>query len=116
MQNQVRLAETVHKDGRNCCVEASFSTSANKLGIGMCIRNEEGCFLRAKTMWFSPVCSIDVGEASGLYYAIRSVHELRLQNVDFEVDSKRVADYFNRSNGDITEFGIIMDSNIALSI
>jgi hypothetical protein len=31
--------------------------------------------------------------------------------IDFEVDSKRVADYFNQGNGDITEFGIIMDSN-----
>jgi len=54
----------------------------------------------------------DVGETLGLYYAIRWVHELQLQNIDFEVDSKRVADYFNRSNRDITKFGIIMDSNI----
>ena len=84
----------------------------NKLGIGMCIRNEEGRFIRAKTMWFSPVCSVDVGEALGLFYAIQWVRELRLQNVDFEVDSKRVAYYFNRSNRDITVFGNIMDSNI----
>jgi len=36
--------------------------------------------------------SDSVGEVLGLYYAIRWVHELWLQNVDFEVDSKRVAD------------------------
>ena len=47
----------------------------------------------------------------GLHHAIHWVHELQLQNVDFEVDSKRVADYFNRGNGDITEFGILMDRN-----
>jgi ribonuclease HI len=85
---------------------------AKRLGIGMCVRNEGGRFVLEKTMCFSPVCSVDVGEALGLYYAIRWVHELQLQNVDFEVDSKRVADYFNRSKGDITEFGIMMDSNI----
>ena len=53
----------------------------------------------------------NVGEALGLHHAISWVHELQLQNVEFEVDSNRVADYFNRGNGDITEFGVIMDSN-----
>jgi hypothetical protein len=61
-----------------CNVDASFSMTENKLGIGMCIRNEEGRFIRAKTMWFSPICSVDVGEALGLFYSIRWVHELML--------------------------------------
>jgi len=101
------------RSGRlKCNVDVSFSMTENKLGIGMCLRNEEGRFIRGKTMWFSPVYSVDVGEALGLFYAIRWAHELRLQNVNFEVDSKRVADYFNRSNRDITEFGNIMDCNI----
>jgi len=95
-----------------CNVDASFSTSMNRCGIGICIRDEEGKFVRAKTLWFSPMCLVDVGEALGLYHAMRWVNELQLPNVDFEVDSKRVADYFNRGTGDITEFGAIMDSNI----
>lgn len=33
-------------------------------------------------------------------------------NVDFEVDLKIVADYFNRGGGDVTEFDLIMDSSI----
>ncbi|KEH18827.1 hypothetical protein MTR_8g028785 [Medicago truncatula] len=70
-----------------CNVDASFSSSTNKVGV------------------------VDIGEALVLHHAIRWVHELQLQNVDFEVDSKRVADYFNQGNGDVTEFGIIMDSN-----
>jgi len=94
-----------------CNEDASFSSSTDKVGVGMCIRDEEGCFIRAKTMWHTPLCSVDIGEALGLHHAIRWVHELQLQNVDFEVDSKRVADYFNRGNGDITEFGVIMGSN-----
>jgi len=78
-----------------CNVDASFSTSMNRCGIGICIRDEEGQFVRAKTLWFSPMCLVDVGEALGLYHAMRWVNELRLPNVDFEVDLKRVADYFN---------------------
>jgi len=64
-------------------------------------------------MWFSPACSIHIGEALGLYHAIRWIHELQFTNVDFEVDSKRVADYFNiNGRGDVTEFGSIMESSI----
>ena len=37
-----------------CNVDASFSSSTNKVGVGMCIRDEEGCFVRAKTMWHTP--------------------------------------------------------------
>jgi hypothetical protein len=65
-----------------------------------------------EALWFTPLCSVDVGEALGLYHAIRWIHELQLENVDFEVDSKRVADYFNKGRGDVTEFGSIMDSSI----
>jgi hypothetical protein len=37
----------------------------------------------------------DIGEALGLSHAIQWVHELQLPNVDFELDAKRVVDYFN---------------------
>jgi len=82
------------------------------MDVGVCIRDEDGCFVRAKTMWLTPLCSVDIGEVLGLHHAIRWVHELQLKNVDFEVDSKLAADYFNRGNGDITEFGVIMDCNM----
>jgi len=31
------------------------------VGAGMCIRDEEGHFVRAKTMWHTPSCSVDIG-------------------------------------------------------
>jgi len=65
-------------------------------------------------MWFQPVCSVDVGEALGLHHAIRWIYDLQLPNVDFEVDSKRVAYYFNRGRGDVTEFSSIKESSIQL--
>lgn len=99
-----------------CDVDASFFTSTNRLGIALCIPDEEGHFVRTKTMWLTRVCLLDVGEALGLYYPIWWIHYLRLQNVDFEVDSKRVADYFNRSKGDIkcVIYNIVCGVNFAL--
>jgi len=91
-----------------CNIDASFSASTNKVGLGMCICDEEECFVLAKTMWFSLVCSVDIGEALGLYHAVWWVHDLQLPFVDFEVDSERVADYFKHGNADITEFCVIM--------
>ena len=78
-----------------CNVDRSFSNSSNKVGLGMCIRDSEGNRVHSETMWFTPMCSVDIGEALGLYHAIQWIHEVQLTNVDFEVDSKRVVDYFN---------------------
>jgi ribonuclease HI len=101
------------RSGRyKCNVDASFPNTMNKVGFGMCIRDSDGNHVRSKTMWFTPICSIDIGEALALHHAIRWIHELQLSNVDFEVDSKRVADYFNNGREDVTEFGSIMDSSV----
>jgi len=37
------------------------------------------------------------------------VHELQLTNVDFELDVKKVVDYFNKGSNDIYEFGAIVE-------
>jgi len=50
--------------------------------------------------------------ALGLYHAIRSVHDLQLSNVDFEVDSKRIDDSFNVGSGYLTKFEAIMARSI----
>jgi hypothetical protein len=86
--------------------------SRNILGIGMCIRDDESLFVLPKAMWFLLVCSVDVGEALELYHVIRWINDLQLTNVDFEVDSKRVDDYFRSGIGDLTEFEAIMSSRI----
>jgi len=69
-----------------CNVDVSFSTSLNRVGISMCIRDVEGCYVLSKTLWLSLLCSVEVGEALGLYHAMKWNHELQLANVDFEVD------------------------------
>jgi len=37
----------------------------------MCICESEGNHVRSKTLWFSPLCPVDFGEALGHYHAIR---------------------------------------------
>jgi hypothetical protein len=55
-----------------------------------------------------PFVQFDVGEALDLYYAITRVNHLRLQNVDFRLDSKKVVDNFHRVRHDIIEFESIL--------
>ncbi|XP_039691241.1 uncharacterized protein [Medicago truncatula] len=98
-----------HQGRLKCNVDASFSEALNCVGFGLCIRDEYRNFIKAKTLWSIPVCSSDVGEALGLYHAIQWVRELQLSNVDFELDAKKVVDYFNKGGNDISEFGAIMD-------
>jgi len=52
-----------------CNIGASFSQAWNHTGIGMCVRDDDGVFVIATTMSFSPFCPVFVGEALGLFYA-----------------------------------------------
>jgi hypothetical protein len=45
----------------------------------------------------------------GLSHAMYWVQSLQLRNVDFELDAKKVADYYNHGSSDISEFGAIID-------
>jgi len=72
MPSAVQTANSSHEGNRlqkpscgrvKCNVDASFSTSMNWRGIEICIRGKDGQFIRAKMMWLSPMCSVDVGES-----------------------------------------------------
>jgi len=53
----------------------------------MCLRDDEGAFVLANTMWLSLVCTVDLGEAFGLYHVINWVCDMQFDNVDFVLDS-----------------------------
>jgi ribonuclease HI len=74
----------------------------------MCIRDDEGGFVLAKTMWSSPICNVEVGEALGLLHTINWVHDLQLEGVDFVLDSKKVVDHFHKGHNDATEFDDVL--------
>jgi len=53
----------------------------------MCIRNDAGEFVRAKTDWVAPLCDVDLRETVGLHTALQWVSDLQFDNVDFALDS-----------------------------
>jgi hypothetical protein len=97
-----------------CNIDATFSSSHNRTGIGICIRDEEGIFVLAKTVRFARVYDVEVGEALGLFHAIQWTSDTRMENIDFEVDSKVTKDAFSHRREDISEFGNIVSASRSL--
>ena len=93
-----------------CNIDASFSTSLNMVGLGMCLRDDDGVFVLAKMEWFAPLCDIDVGEAIGLHTALDWISNQQFDNVYFALDCKRVVDCVNSSIDDSSEFGCIISA------
>jgi len=88
-----------------CNVDASFSSIRKRTGIGICLRDDEGAFVLAKTMSLSPMSSVHVGEALGLLYAMQDMH---FDNVDFVLNSKITTDAFHTRRIYVTEFGHVI--------
>ncbi|CAJ2643989.1 unnamed protein product [Trifolium pratense] len=91
-----------------CNIDASFSSGLNRVGIGTCIRDDQGRFVVAKTEWFSPVCDVEMGEAQGLLQALKWVRDLQLEDVDFELDAQTVVTKFHSKKDDVSEFGEVI--------
>jgi len=103
------------KHGRmKCNVDAAFSSHRNKTGIGICIREEGGVFVLARTVSFIGVYPVDIGETLGLYQALQWASDMHLDNIDFEVDSKTIKDALYSGREDITEFGNIITASWSL--
>jgi len=74
----------------------------------MCLKDDDGAFLLARTDWFAPLCDIEVGEAVGLHKTSDWISNQQFDNVDFVLDCKRVVDCVNSSLDDSSEFGCII--------
>jgi hypothetical protein len=61
-----------------CNIDASFSAQRNKVGTGMCIRDDRCRFVLAKTEWMTSCIDVDLGEALGLLNALKWVNDLQL--------------------------------------
>jgi ribonuclease HI len=91
-----------------CNVDAGFSVASNRTCIGICVRDDEGAFVLAKTISFDVIHSVHVGEALGLYHAMEWLSDMLFDNVDFETDSKITHDAFHAHKDDVSEFGHII--------
>jgi len=93
-----------------CNIDAAFSSQANRTAIGICVRDAEGTFVLAKTMTYPCNVQVDVGEALGLHTTLQWLSDMQIDNVDFETDSKLIADAFLSTRNDLSEFGCIISS------
>jgi len=57
--------------------------------------HSDGGFILVGTTWFSPLCSIDLGETMSLSQTMHSVVELGFDDMNFSLDSKIAIDAFN---------------------
>jgi hypothetical protein len=80
----------------------------------MCIQDDQGRFVLAKTEWMSPIIDTDIGEALGLLSALNWIHDLQLENVDFELDSKNVVTSFHSKRNNMSKLGDIIRDCVRL--
>lgn len=95
-------------------IDAAFSGQRNRTGIGICLRDEGGVFVLAKTISYIGVYSVDIGEALGLHLALQWVSDMQLDNIDFEVDSKTTKDGIYSGREDIYDLGNIITASRTL--
>jgi len=86
-------------------IDVAFAPEVNRTDIGVCVRDANGAYVLAITRSFTPMTSVDVREALDLHHAFQWLHDMRMNNVDFVVDSKTTVDAFNLIRTNITEFG-----------
>lgn len=55
-------------------MDAAFSLVANRVGIDICLRDEHGHFIKARTFSYSPALDVPLREAMGLNGAITRLH------------------------------------------
>jgi hypothetical protein len=89
-----------------CNINTSFSQTLNRTCIGKCVRDDDNTFVLVKTVSFSPICPVSVGEALGLFYALEWLSDMG--NVDFVEDSKITHDAFHSNKPDVLEVGHII--------
>jgi NADPH-dependent 7-cyano-7-deazaguanine reductase QueF-like protein len=77
----------------------------------MCILDAEGTIVLAKTLNFSPKCSVPLGEAMWLLYALQWLRDMGLDQVDFALDSKIVTEAFHKQPPDVSEFGHVLSAS-----
>lgn len=82
---------------------------------GLCLRNELGEFIAAKTAWSTPCMHVAEGEAQSILFALEWISSLGLSMVVIDSYCKKAVDSINGSRVDDSEFGsIIKDCSMIL--
>jgi len=96
------------KDYVKCNIVAALFGEQRCFGIGTCIRNSHGHFIKAQSKSYEGVPSPPEAEVLGLRDAILWLDNLGLSKVHIELDCKLVVDNIVDSSKNESEFGNII--------
>nr|KYP58279.1 hypothetical protein KK1_004578 [Cajanus cajan] len=79
-------------------------------GIGICIRDHQGAFVRARSTTIKGCLEPHISKVFALLHAINWTHNQNLEDIIFETDCNHIPSYFsNHHSVDITEFDCLLD-------
>jgi ribonuclease HI len=91
-----------------CNVDAVIFREQNFFGVGMCLRDDKGNFIRAQTTWNHDNPLPQEAEVWGLKMVISWLQDLGFSNVVIELDCKLVVDGIRGKLNFLTEFGTML--------
>lgn len=90
-------------------VDAAFNPQHSSTRLGICVRDHNGHFVLAKTIFIIPLAATKEGEALALLEALRWLQDLQVDHVTFESDCKYMVDQLHSDEQDLTEFESILE-------
>ncbi|WJX44042.1 hypothetical protein P8452_31070 [Trifolium repens] len=93
-----------------CNIDAAIFAELNRFGVGMCLRNDHGQFVKAKTRLMEGTPPALEAEAMGLREALNWLGEIEVFDVSIELDCKPVVDSIMDTSNNHSEFGKIMSA------
>ncbi|KAK6164619.1 hypothetical protein DH2020_001483 [Rehmannia glutinosa] len=91
-----------------CNVDAALNHNSNYTGIGMILRDDQGDFVVARTMWFPGLFTVREAEAMGVREALSWIHGLGIRHVEVETDAKYVIDDLSSPVSGRSEYDCIL--------
>jgi ribonuclease HI len=109
LQQQQTRWQPPDADYLKCNVDAAIFEEQRSFGIGMCIRDSHGNFIKASIKWYDGVPPPSEAEAMGLKDAILWLGQLGLSKVQIELDCKLVVESILDRTNSQSEFGTIIN-------
>lgn len=75
-----------------CNIDGAWFQQEARFGVGICLRDRFASFISAKTIWLNGVLKPPEIKVFGLLEALCWIHQLGIQQVDFELDCKHLVD------------------------
>ncbi|KAJ1421261.1 Ribonuclease H-like superfamily [Sesbania bispinosa] len=92
-----------------CNVDAALFSEERSVGVGLCLRDDQGRFIKAKSIYHQGSLSSPEAEGLGLLEAINWMEELGVQAVDIELDCKIVVEAIQGDKAYVNELGEVLN-------